>query len=104
MSLSAYAFCQGDRAEIGRSRMLWPDPLPEPSAVNAVPITDHESRRIPPGKRLVNCCATHSAVGCAVTPNQRSCRRACSSIRNPYNSRNEIVGTTNKSIEAMPSA
>jgi putative SOS response-associated peptidase YedK len=24
--------------------------------------------------------------------------------RNPYNSRNEIVGTTNKSIDAMPSA
>ncbi len=33
-----------------------------------------------------------------------SSRRECCKIRNPYNSRNEIVGTTNKSIDAMPSA
>ena len=68
---------------------------------------DHEPRIAAPARQpnaSVNCCAIHSAVGCAVTPNHRSSRRACSRIRNPYNSRNEIVGTTNKSIEAMPSA
>src|SRR5215467_4386527 len=40
----------------------------------------------------------------AVTPSHRSSRRECCKIRNPYNSRNEIVGTTNKSIDATPSA
>src|SRR6266436_10389663 len=48
--------------------------------------------------------AIQSALGRAVTPSHRSSRRQCCRIRNPYNSRNEIVGTTNKSIEAMPSS
>src|SRR5262249_55446914 len=52
----------------------------------------------------VNCRAIHSALGCAVTPNHRSLRRLCCRISNPYNSRNEIVGTRNKSNDAMPSA
>ena len=31
-------------------------------------------------------------------------RRVCCRIKNPYNSRNEIVGTRNRSIDATPSA
>jgi hypothetical protein len=30
--------------------------------------------------------------------------RSCRTANNPYSSRNEIVGTTNRSIEAIPSA
>src|SRR6476646_9699396 len=48
--------------------------------------------------------AIHSAVGCAVTPSHRMRLRSCRRTSNPYSSRNEIVGTTNRSIEAIPSA
>jgi len=48
--------------------------------------------------------AIHSAVGCAVTPSHIIRRRPCPRTSNPYSSRNEIVGTTNRSIEAIPSA
>jgi len=34
------------------------------------------------------------------TPSHRSSRRSCRRIRSPYRSRNEIVGTTNMSIDA----
>src|SRR3954451_2459100 len=52
----------------------------------------------------VTCWAIHSAVGCAVTASHRMRLRSCRSTSNPYSSRNEIVGTTNRSIEAIPSA
>src|SRR5467141_1812018 len=52
----------------------------------------------------VSCRVIHSAVGCAVTPSHNIWRRPCRRISKPYNRRNEIVGTTNKSIDAMPSA
>jgi hypothetical protein len=52
----------------------------------------------------VSCRAIHSALGCAVTPSHISLRRLWCRIRNPNNSRNEIVGTRNRSIDAMPSA
>jgi hypothetical protein len=43
-------------------------------------------------------------LGWAVTPSHRSSRRDCRRMRSPYRSPNEIVGTTNMSIEAMASA
>src|SRR4051794_27148254 len=52
----------------------------------------------------VTCWAIHSAVGCAVTASHRMRLRSCRRTSNPYSSRNEIVGTTNRSIEAIPSA
>src|SRR5450631_2116384 len=52
----------------------------------------------------VSCRAIHSAVGCAVTPSHNIWRRPCRRINKPYSSRNEIVGTTNRSIDAIPSA
>src|SRR3954454_16137605 len=52
----------------------------------------------------VTCRAIHSAVGCAVTPSHRMRLRSCRKMSNPYSSRNEIVGTTKRSIEAIPSA
>src|SRR5258706_9530372 len=52
----------------------------------------------------VSCRAIHSAVGCAVTPSHNIWRRPCRRISKPYSRRNEIFGTTNRSIEAIPSA
>lgn len=39
-----------------------------------------------------------------VAPTHRILRRPCRRTSNPYNSWNEIVGTTNRSIDAIPSA
>src|SRR3974377_1634439 len=44
-----------------------------------------------------------SAQGCAVAERRRISRRPCFRIGSPYSSRNEIVGTTNRSIDAIPS-
>src|SRR5471032_2290683 len=52
----------------------------------------------------LSCRAIHSAVGCAVTPSHKIWRRPCRKINKVYSSRNEIVGTINKSIDAIPSA
>src|SRR5450755_2343779 len=52
----------------------------------------------------VSCRAIHSAVGWAVTPSHMIWRRPCRRINKAYSSRNEIVGTTNRSIDAIPSA
>src|SRR3954447_6666160 len=52
----------------------------------------------------VTCRAIHSAVGSAVTPSHRMRLRSCRRTSNPYSSRNEIVRTTKRSIEAIPSA
>ena len=48
----------------------------------------------------VTCWAIHSALGCAATPSHRRRLRSCRRTSNPYSSRNEIVGTTKRSIEA----
>ncbi len=40
----------------------------------------------------------------AIAAFRKSWRRECCKIRNPYNNRNEIVGTTKRSIDATPSA
>ena len=46
-----------------------PHALNEPGAADAIPMTDDVSRRISPANALVSCCAIHSAVERAVTPN-----------------------------------
>jgi hypothetical protein len=81
-----------------------PHALPEPSAVNPVPITDHVSRRIPRAKRLGD--LLRDPFGGRMRGHSRPKKLPASMQQDqkPYNSRNEIVGTTNKSIEAMPSA
>src|SRR5712691_3733277 len=48
--------------------------------------------------------AIHSAVGCAVAPSHKIRRRSWCRISKPYRSRNEIVGTTKRSIATIPSA
>src|SRR3954453_10875133 len=52
----------------------------------------------------MTCRAIHSLVGDVVTPTQRIRLRSCRRIRRPYNNFHEIVGTTKRSIEAIPSA
>src|SRR3954447_1041923 len=54
-------------------------------------------------KASLICRPIHSAVGWAVTPSRRMRLRSCRRMSNPYSSRNEIVGTTKRSIEAIPS-
>src|SRR6266704_139245 len=48
--------------------------------------------------------AIHSAVGCAVAPSHKIWRRSWRRMSKPYRSRNEIVGTTKRSIATIPSA
>jgi hypothetical protein len=43
-------------------------------------------------------------VGCIVTANHKIWRRLCWRITRQYRSRSEIVGTTNRSIDAIPLA
>ena len=52
----------------------------------------------------MTCRAIQSAVGDGVMPTQRIRLRSCRRIRRPYSNLNEIVGTTKRSIEAIPSA
>jgi hypothetical protein len=102
---SQYPFCQGERAAVGRSRM----PIARIRLTKASPYTRSRSRNRYFGGfsqpiASVTCCAIHSAVGCAVTPNHRISRRSCRSINRPNRSRNDSVGTTNRSSAAIPSA
>jgi hypothetical protein len=92
MSLSEYPFCHGDRGEIGRSRM----PIARSRSMTTAPYTQSRSRTIYRGV----CCRPYASVGWraiqwalgrAVTPSHTSSRRECCKIRNPYNSRNEIL-------------
>src|SRR6266849_9243002 len=48
--------------------------------------------------------AIHSAVGCAVVTSYKIRRRSWRKISKPYRSRNEIVGTTKRSMATVPSA
>ena len=102
---SQYPFCQGERAAVGRSRM----PIARIPLIKASPYTRSRSRNRYFGGfsqpvASVTCCAIHSAVGCAVTPNHRISRRSCRRINRPNRSRNDSVGTTNRSSAAIPSA
>src|SRR5262249_13004008 len=61
-----------------------------PSLVTAR--VDRAGERTAPGVGFGQLTAIQSALGRAVTPSHhRSSRRECCKIRNPYNSRNEIV-------------
>ena len=69
---SQYPFCQGERAAVGRSRM----PIVRIRLIKASPYTRSRSRNRYFGGfsqpiASVTCCAIHSAIGCAVTPNHR---------------------------------
>ncbi len=102
---SQYPFCQGERAAVGRSRM----PIARIRLIKASPYTRSRSRNRYFGGfsqpiASVTCCAIHSAVGCAVTPNHMISRRSCRRINRPNRSRNDSVGTTNRSSAAIPSA
>ena len=73
-------------------------------AIDTIPIANDILRRLLPAVGLGE--LTRNPLGarmCGHAEPQIS-RRECRRTRNPYNSRNEIVGTTNKSIDAMPSA
>src|SRR6516162_398070 len=73
-------------------------------AVCAIAVPDQVTRDLLPATSLSELVGDPFTVGCAVTPNQRICRRPWPMISNPYSSRNEIVGTTKRSIAAIPSA
>ena len=82
---SQYPFCQGERAAIGRSRM----PIARIWLTKASPYTRSRSRNRYFGGfsqpiASVTCCAIHSAVGCAVTPNHRISRRSCRRTNMPW--------------------
>jgi hypothetical protein len=81
-----------------------PDAPDEGSAIGAVAVADQVAWRLVPAAGLGRLTASHSALGWAVTPSHRSSRRDCRKMRSPYRSPNEIVGTTNMSIDAMASA
>src|SRR6202043_1413266 len=63
--------------------------------------TRHPGRTSSPLRPRLSCRYTQ---GLAVTSNHKICRRPCPMISNPQSRRNEIVGTTNISIAAVPSA
>src|ERR1039458_4321851 len=47
------------------------------------------------------CCATHSDVGCSVTPKRSTFLRWCSTTRNTKSTRNLTVGTVKKSVATI---
>ena len=76
-------------------------PVPEGLSVSTIIVADQIARcRIPR-----ECCrASHSAVGCLVIPNQRSCRRPWLTTRKANRHSNVRVGTRQRSIAAIASA
>jgi hypothetical protein len=76
----------------------------EKRAVDAVAVVDDILRRGSQPQASASCRAIHSAVGWAVTPSHMIWRRPCRRINKAYSSRNEIVGTITRSIDAIPSA
>src|SRR6478736_6634999 len=71
-------------------------------AVDTVAITNEVIRHRSHPQASLTCRAIQSAVGDGVTPTQRIRLRSCPRIRRPYSNLNEIVGTTKRSIEAIP--
>src|SRR6266568_961840 len=55
------------------------------------------------GKASRSCCATHAAVGNAVTAQRTTSRRPWRTTRNTCRTRNSAVGTEKKSMAAIPS-
>ena len=72
--------------------------------VVGISVADQIARCVLPTAGFRELIGDPSAVGCAVTPSHKIFRRPWPMINSPYSNRNETVGTTNKSIAAMPSA
>src|SRR5262249_4505010 len=79
-------------------------PLDDDVAIDAISIANDISWRLLPAVGFGQLTGNPMGAWACSHAQPRSWRRECCRIRNPYNSRNEIVGTTNKSIDAMPSA
>ena len=79
-------------------------PLDDDIAIDAIPIANDISWRLLPAVGFGQ--LTGNPMGARAFGHTQPHKLAveCCKIRNPYKSRNEIVGTTNKSIDAMPSA
>src|SRR6266566_9856314 len=80
---STYPFCQGDRNDVGRSRI----PIAWTRALNTTPNALSLSRMryfgvLSHGNASVICRASHSAVGLRVTANHSNCRRSSPRTRN----------------------
>jgi len=96
--------CQGDRKEVGRSRI----PIARTRALNGTPNALSLSRMryvgaLSQGHASVIWRASHSAVGFRVTTIHSSCRRRWPRTRNANSCSKAIVGTTKRSIDAIPS-
>src|SRR5260370_738940 len=94
----------GQAERVGRSRM----PIARTRALNVTPNARSLSRMryfgaLFHGNVSVIWRANHSAVGLRVTANHNSCRRSCPRTRNANSCSNAIVGTTKRSIDAIPS-
>src|SRR5450759_975914 len=104
-NMAILPFCQGERNDVGRSRM----PIAWMRRVNMLPKARSLSRTmyagaLSQGNASVIWRANHSAVGCRVTANHNNCRRPWPKIRNAKSCTKAIVGTTKRSIDAIPSA
>src|SRR5467141_693246 len=93
---STYPFCQGERYDVGRSRI----PIARTRALNATPNARSLSRMryfgaLSQGNASVIWRASHSAVGLRVTANHSNRRRSCPRTRNAKSCWNAIVRTTN---------
>ena len=104
INLSAKQFCQGERKEVGRSLM----PIARTRALKTFPNARSLSRiryfgALSHGNASVIWRASHSAVGFRVTAIHNNRRREWPRIRNANSCSKAIVGTTKRSIEAIPS-
>src|SRR5262249_48957829 len=72
-------------------------------AIDAVAVTNDVARRPLPPVRLSQLVGNPFRGRMRRDTPHRSWRRPCCRINNPYNIRNEMVGTRNRSIDAMPS-
>src|SRR5262245_61896476 len=77
-------------------------PLDDDIAVDAIPIANDILRRLLPAVRFSQ--LTGNPMGARTCGHAQPQKLAPGMPQDPYSSRNEIVGTTNKCIDAMPSA
>ena len=90
---STCPFCQGDRSDVGLSRI----PIARTRALNTAPNARSLSRTryfgvVSHGNASVICRANHSAVGLRVTANHSNCRRLWPRTRNAKSCGNAMVG------------
>jgi hypothetical protein len=79
-------------------------PVREGLSVSTIIVADQIARRRIPRECLGDLPCSHSAVGCLVTANQRSCRRPWLTTRKANKHSNVRVGTRQRSIPAIVSA